>query len=39
MNAMIKILGIHPYKTLSYEAIKTDLVSVTMTIMCFEIFE
>ena len=39
MNAMIKILGIHHYKTLTYEAIKTDLVSVTMTIMCFEIFE
>ena len=36
---MIKILGIHPYKTLSYEAIKTASVSVTTTIMCFEIFE
>ena len=39
MNAMIKIMGIHLYKTLSYKATKTDLVSVSMAIMCFEIFE
>lgn len=39
MNAMIKIMGINLYKTLSYKAIKTDLVSVTMGIICFEIFE
>ena len=32
-------MGIHLYKTLSYKATKTDLVSVSMAIMCFEIFE